>query len=254
MFHVASYLINNVIGSIETQINNIVKFSNYLKDYRVFANQIKLLQHNRFRIIWEYKYPCLNDKTATTAFDGHYIYHTAWAARVLAHSKPNKHIDIGSYLYFSTITSAFIPIDFYDYRPVKLELSDLCSKHCDLVNLPFKSNSIHSLSCMHTIEHVGLGRYGDPIDPNGDLKAIREIRRVTAKKGNLLMVVPIGKKKLQFNAHRIYDYIEFLSYFPDFKLNQFALVTDTNNFVINPSVAKINKQIYGCGCFWLQKI
>ena len=79
----------------------------------------------------------------------------------------------------------------------------MSSGYADLANLPFEINSVQSLSCMHTVEHVGLGRYGDPIDPDGDLKAIKEIKRVLAVNGNLLFVVPIGKPKIVYNAHRI---------------------------------------------------
>ncbi|NDC42314.1 MAG: DUF268 domain-containing protein, partial [Chitinophagia bacterium] len=56
--------------------------------------------------------------------------------------------------------------------------------------LPFESDSIPSLSCMHTIEHVGLGRYGDQLDPQGDLKAIAELKRVVQPGGDLLFVTP----------------------------------------------------------------
>jgi hypothetical protein len=62
---------------------------------------------------------------------------------------------------------------------------------------------------MHVIEHIGLGRYGEALDPDGDLKAIRELVRVLAAGGNLLVVVPVGRPRIQFNAHRIYDYVEF---------------------------------------------
>ena len=140
-------------------------------------------------------------------------------------TKPTKHIDISSSLYFSSIVSAFIPIDFYDYRPANINLSNLNSKKGDLLSLPFADNSIQSISCMHTVEHVGLGRYGDPIDPDGDLKAIKESKRVTAKNGSLLFVVPIGgTSKIEFNAHRIYSYNQVISYFEEFELREFSLI------------------------------
>ena len=119
---------------------------------------------------------------------------------------PAKHTDISSSLYFSGIVSAFVPVDFYDYRPADLHLSDLTSAHADLTKLFFANASIDSLSCMHTVEHIGLGRYGDRIDPSGDLKAINELTRVVAAGGSFLFVVPVGKPKIEFNAHRIYSY------------------------------------------------
>ena len=82
---------------------------------------------------------------------------------------------------------------------------------------------------MHTVEHVGLGRYGDPIDPDGDLKAIKELKRVKLQKmGSLLFfVVPIGgTSKIEFNAHRIYSYNQVISYFEEFELREFSLIPE----------------------------
>lgn len=208
---------------------------------------------SRFPFLWKDRYPCLNDKTPTTNFDRHYVYHTAWAARILAENKPELHIDISSSLYFCSIVSAFITMKIYDYRPPDLQLSNLSSESVDLQSLHFTDNSVHSLSCMHVIEHVGLGRYGDPLDPNGDLQAISELKRVLAVGGNLLFVVPIGKPKIMFNAHRIYSYDQIMSYFYNLELKEFALIPD------NPTDGGLNRQatkemadaqIYGCGCFW----
>ncbi len=47
-------------------------------------------------------------------------------------------------------------------------------------------------SCMHTIEHIGLGRYGDPLDAVGDQTALSELQRVVAPGGSLLIVVPVA--------------------------------------------------------------
>jgi hypothetical protein len=197
------------------------------------------------------------DTTITTDFDHHYIYHPAWAARIIAKSKPDFHIDISSSLYFCTMISAFIPVKFYDYRPAKIYLSNLTSDHVDITALPFEDDSIQSLSCMHTVEHIGLGRYGDPIDPNGDLKAIAELKRVLSLGGNLLFVVPVGKDaKIMFNAHRIYTYNQIITFFKDFELVEYALITDNpmlNDFIENADQKLTEQCTYGCGCFWFMK-
>jgi ubiquinone/menaquinone biosynthesis C-methylase UbiE len=148
------------------------------------------------------------------------------------------------------MVSAFIPVEFYDYRPAELSLSGLESKRGNLTHLPFVDNSVESLSCMHVVEHIGLGRYGDPIDPDGDLKSIAELKRVLKNGGILLFVVPVGQPKIIFNAHRIYSYNQITSYFSDLALNQFALVDDKKQFIINPSLDYANQQKYGCGCWW----
>ena len=118
-------------------------------------------------------FPFLDDRTANTEdFARDYLLHTAWAARILAETRPPQHVDISSYVYFPALVSAFVPMAYYEYRPADLPLSNLTSHRCDLLALPFSDASVRSLSCMHVVEHVGLGRYGDPIDSDGDLKAM----------------------------------------------------------------------------------
>lgn len=225
-----------------------------IKDWLNFRRRDKL---PRFKISPINFYPQIKDKTIATNFDRHYIYHTGWAARKVQEINPSTHTDIGSSLYFSSILSAFVPVDFFDYRPADLRLSNLSSKHADLTSLHFEDNSVHSLSCMHTIEHIGLGRYGDPIDPQGDLEAIHELKRVLAQGGSLLFVVPIGgMAKIEFNAHRIYTYDQILSYFENFELKEFSLIPEhsTNGgIIINATKEQADKERYGCGCFWFTK-
>jgi len=227
----------------------------FLTNFRRF--KILLNKNPRFKMGWSDRHVCLRDNTKTTSFDRHYIYHPAWAARILEKTKPNKHIDISSTLHFCSIVSAFIPVDFYDYRPAELFLKDLSTNHADLTNLHFEDNSIKSLSCMHTVEHIGLGRYGDPIDSEGDLKAIKELKRVLAKGGNLLFVVPVGAEaKVMFNAHRIYTFEQIQKYFEDLELVEFSLIPEKpedGGLIKSPSEELLKKQNYACGCFWFKK-
>jgi hypothetical protein len=57
-----------------------------------------------------------------------------------------------------------------------------------------------------SFEHDGLGRYGDPLNPNGDLEAMKKMKKILKMDGLLFLVVPVGKDKLVWNAHRIYGY------------------------------------------------
>lgn len=221
-----------------------------LPDYLRFKKQ----NDDRFSIKFFDLHPQILDKTRTTGFDRHYLYHTAWAARKVKEINPEKHIDIASSLYFPALVSAFIPIDFYDYRPAEIELSQLISKHADLLHLPFVTGSVQSISCMHTIEHVGLGRYGDPIDPQGDIKAIKELQRVTSKDGNILFVTPVGIPKIEFNAHRIYSYEQIMEYFNECDLVEFSLIPEkTGGMIINADAKLVADERYACGCFWFKK-
>ncbi len=226
----------------------------YVRDFSRFQK----LSTNRtdFKLLLKNRKMTLCDKTRETNFDAHYIYHPAWAARIIKKINPVEHVDISSTLHFCSILSAFIPVRFYDYRLANVQLSGLISEKADLTNLPFKDNSIPSLSCMHTVEHIGLGRYGDTLDPSGDLKAIAELKRVLTMGGNLLFVVPIGKPKICFNAHRIYSYEQILKYFDGLTLMQFSLIPDNairSGIIINATKEQSDVQNYGCGCFWFVK-
>lgn len=228
----------------------------FLAEYDKLS-QMENLSGKRFKLSPEDFFPCLNDNTADTGFDRHYVYHPAWAARIVADNQPEKHVDISSTLHFCSILSAFVPVDFYDYRPANLTLSQLTSRSADLLSLPFRDDSIPSLSCMHTVEHVGLGRYGDPLDYDGDLKAVKELKRVLAINGHLLFVVPLGAEdRIFFNAHRVYSKQHVLDLFSDLTLVNFSLIPEDEKdggLVSNPSDQLLEKQVYGCGCFHFTK-
>jgi hypothetical protein len=233
-----------------------LQFPLIASDYAKFASLLRHSPSRRFELSIRNAFPCVFDKTSTTPFDRHYIYHTAWAARVVREIAPQHHVDISSTLYFSSIVSAFVPVRFYDYRPPALSLSNHTSSQADLLALPFPADSVSSLSCMHTIEHVGLGRYGDKLDPDGDLKAAGELQRVTAHGGNLLVVVPVGKPVLRFNADRVYSYEQVIGMFPDVSLKEFSLIheyEEDGGITKNATKAMADKEEYGCGCFWFVK-
>lgn len=230
----------------------------FWKDYFKYKKENK-----RFKIPFIELWPITCDKTEYTNFDGHYTYFPAWAIRKVLEIKKNKnidkHIDFSSSLHFCSNLSSFLPVEFYDYRPAKLTLSGLKSEHADLTDLKiFDDNSIQSLSCMHVVEHIGLGRYGDSVDSEGDIKAINELKRVCAVGGSILFVVPVGKERIQFNAHRIYSFDTVVNLFGEnFELKEFTLITDKNDFVEKINTEEcgelVEKQSYGCGCFWFIK-
>jgi SAM-dependent methyltransferase len=240
--------------TVQRLVNERRKQAQFRKEFEAFQELSATCgTDERFEVRWEDRYPCLNDKRATTGFDRHYVYHTAWAARIVAESRPTEHVDIGSLLYFSGILSGFVPVRFYDYRQADLNLSNLASGHADLVQLPFADGSIQSISCMHVVEHVGLGRYGDPLDPQGDQKAMTELARVLAPGGALLFVVPVGRPRICFNAHRIYGFRQVREAFCGLYLKEFVLIPDDpahGELIKNPAEPVVDSQNYGCGCFW----
>jgi SAM-dependent methyltransferase len=244
------HYIPGLTGIVELGLS-IVRLPTFIRHYQSIQKSSRTTTP-RFTLLKRDWFFCLCDTTSDTPFDPHYTYHPAWAARVVARVMPKKHIDIASTLKFCTLVSAFVPVEFYDYRPANLKLSNLVSKFGDLHALPFTDNSVESLSCMHTIEHVGLGRYGDPIDYDGDIKAAKELARVLAPNGSLIFVTPVGAPRIEFNAHRIYSYEQVLALFPDLVCVEFSLVPDEyhdTGIIEHADPALVAKQRYACGCF-----
>jgi SAM-dependent methyltransferase len=229
-------------------------FIRYFRNFRKFKRDSTV--DGRFPVSWRNRKALLSEMTVAVDFDRHYVYHTGWAARVLSKTRPDFHVDISSNLYFSSIVSAFVQVHYYEYRPPELSFENLKVKSADILKMPFENDSVASLSCMHVVEHVGLGRYGDALDPQGDLKAVAELKRILTPRGHLLFVVPIGRPLLQFNAHRIYSYGQIMEYFSGLELKEFCLVPDKQKdggLIANATKEMADDQRYGCGCFWFTK-
>jgi len=195
----------------------------------------------------------LNENEPMHEYDWHYILHTGWAARILAETKPKVHLDFASSLYFVSIASAIVPkFISYDIRRVIIPLSGLETAQGDLTNLNIPTGSVESASCLHVLEHVGLGRYGDKIDPLGDQKAADELSRILAPGGQLLMVTPLGYPRICYNAHRIYSTEQLKKLFSGLYLERFDLITNDpfklervpNDFIVNDGT-----EWGACGCF-----
>lgn len=197
--------------------------------------------------------PCIYDKTQTTKIDHHYFYQDIWAFRRIYESKTNHHIDIGSRIDFVGFLSVITKVTFVDIRPVETDLENFKSIKGDILSLPFPDNSIQSLSCLHVAEHIGLGRYGDSLDPFGTKKACQELSRVLDKTGNLYFSLPIGKPKVCFNGHRIHSTKQILQYFKDLRLVEFSGIDDEGIFRENIDINAFNNANYSCGLFWFKK-
>lgn len=216
----------------------------YLKDWSRF----KALAPDA-NLSWVDTYPCLGDRVRSTPFDAHYFFQGAWLARRLAASTPPIHVDIGSSALMVSVTSAQCPTVFMDFRPLSVRLPGLASVAGDITTLPFIDSMVTSLSCLHVIEHIGLGRYGDRLDPNGSSKAAHELQRILASRGKLYLSVPVGRERVCFNAHRVFSTSTVLAWFSALELTHFSLVGDDGKFLENVSPNSADSMEYGCGMF-----
>ena len=198
-------------------------------------------------------YPCLSDWTHYTPFDPHYFYQGAWLSRRLQKDNHGLHVDIASSVLTVSTLSAQVDTIFVDYRPIRTSLTGLIPVAGSIVRLPFASSSIQSLSCLHVIEHIGLGRYGDPIDPEGSIEAARELSRVLGQGGYLYISVPVGRERIEFNAHRIFDPETIITLFGELRLVEFSFVDDAGMFHEGMIPAHARGNSYACGMYEFRK-
>lgn len=198
-------------------------------------------------------HPCLHDKVITTPFDSHYFYQDIWAFKHIKESNFPLHVDIASRAIYVGILTSITEVIAVDIRPLKANLPGLKPLSGSIVELPFRNESVVSLSCLHVAEHIGLGRYGDPLDPEGTRKAAMELERVLAPGGNLYFSLPVGRDRLCFNAHRIHDPLSILQYFSNLDLVEFSGVDDGGQFVRKIEPSCFSTKNYSCGMFWFRK-
>lgn len=220
----------------------------YLSDWRRYS---RLSGSEALR--WIDSMPQVHDRTATTPFDAHYFYLNAWAMRRIVALAPPSHMDIGSAVTFVSLLAAVVPVCFVDYRPLPARCAGMESVAGDITSLPFASDSAHSLSCLHVAEHIGLGRYGDPLDAHGTSKAARELTRILAPGGSLFFGLPVGIARTCFNAHRIHAVRVIREYFSGLELVEFSGVHDDGSFVERAALNEFEDDAYACGMFWFRK-
>jgi hypothetical protein len=206
----------------------------------------------KFRIQWKDTMFTSGDRYESAgSTKGHYFWQDLWAAEAVITGGVKDHVDIGSRL--DGFVSHLLPIcrvTYVDVRPVELVHANFVSKPGSLLLLPFPNASVVSLSCLHVIEHIGLGRYGDVVDPDGYLKAAAELIRVLAPGGRLLLGTPVGKERLCFDAHRVFAPETIVAACEPARLTSFDLIPDDGNRVIrNAPFAAANLCSYGCGLF-----
>jgi SAM-dependent methyltransferase len=231
----------------------------YLSDLKKIKAQFKLNYPN-----WRFKYfPILTDKTDFSGKGrGQYFYQDLYVANLIYKARPERHIDIGSRIDgFVAHVASFRQVDVFDIRPLKENLLNINFVVADLMNPNFGHfESTDSLSCLHTIEHFGLGRYSDPIDVDGHIKGLENMYKILKKGGLFYFSTQIGSPRLEFNAHRVFSMQYLLDLFEGkYEIVEFAYIDDNDNFFSKVSLKAENISTnmgckLGCGIFTLRKI
>jgi SAM-dependent methyltransferase len=201
-------------------------------------------------------FPVLEDFEADAGqASGHYFFQDLWAARKIFERRPERHIDVGSRLDgFVTHLLTFMPVTVMDIRPLTSNVPGLEFVRGDATNLAgLADESVDSVSSLSAIEHFGLGRYGDEVDPDGWHKAALALQRVLRADGRLYFSVPVGRERLCFNAHRIFSPKRILETFATLKLVSFAAVGDSGQMLDGVTPEEAASQEFACGLFEFTK-
>jgi len=201
--------------------------------------------------------PIFADRGAPTQLGrggAHYFFQDIWALKHLAAFAPDVHHDIGSRLDgFVGQATAVCPVVYWDIRPPGFDLPDLQFRHGDILNLPLESGTLKSLSCLHVAEHVGLGRYGDTLNPEGTTLALKELSRVLAVGGRLLFSIPVGREETWFNAQRIWPPQRPIEICRELRLLEFSAVDDFGTFREKSRPSDVSEASYACGLYLFEK-
>jgi SAM-dependent methyltransferase len=232
------------------------RFPSFISEFHRFSRDRNLLGNT-----WptEPSFPCLRDadEQGGTA-SGHYFHQDLHVAQRIFALKPDRHIDVGSRVDgFVAHVASFRNIDVLDIRPIAANgVPEIRFMQADLMQLPedFRASS-DSVSCLHALEHFGLGRYGDPIDPDGYVKGFRSLVAMLKPDGRLHLSVPVGRQRIEFNAHRIFDPMTILDLAtPNLECVMFSVVDDEGDLHRDiglqvDTLRTVARMHYGCGIF-----
>lgn len=226
----------------------------YLKDYRHFRKVYQGSIHF---------YPCLHDRYAeggTTKSE--YFWQDLLVARWIHEAQPQHHVDVGSRIDgFIAHVASFREIEVFDVRPVTTNVPGVLFRQVDLADSEAIISQFcnlgycDSLSCLHALEHFGLGRYGDKIDPWSYVQGIKTMSRMLKFNGKLYLSTPIGQERVEFNAHRVFDpkTIVLTAESENLKLSKLTVVTQQGIVrEVSPtqeSLIKLSKELYNLGIF-----
>lgn len=241
------------IGFDLRHLASLRRFPRYVSQYKEFQRLGGTITHT-YSVLSDY------DEQAGSG-SGHYFHQDLLIASFIHNKSPVRHIDIGSRIDgFVAHVASFRKIEVMDVRDLKSTGHDNISFiKANLMNTDSAQSDIaDSISCLHAIEHFGLGRYGDPIDPRGHLKGFNNLVRMLKQGGTLYISFPIGQSnEVHFNAHRVFHPKDILTWFEDgnsLRLERFDYVDDAGNLHQNVDLYATKLDVaWGCGIYTFKK-
>ena len=231
-----------------------------------FRNLILLKKQQQQQLIQKFQfsapYPCLSDRfDSAGTVKGHYFHQDLLVAQRIYKNNPSLHIDIGSRIDgFVAHVASFRNIEIIDVRSMPYNIPNVTFSQADLMEeLDVKlEGCCDSLSCLHALEHFGLGRYGDPVIYNGYLLGLDNLYKILKKGGKFYFSVPIGPQRIEFDAHRVFSINYLLELFEEkYQIDHFSYVDDDGILHSNVTTTDVNNNFgckYGCGIFEMTKL
>jgi len=205
-------------------------------------------------------FPCLGDRFEQSGTGkGAYFHQDLLVAQKIFRRNPERHIDVGSSVSgFVAHVASYREIEVLDVRPLEVSVKNIRFRQCDLM-APLKEEFVEctdSLSCLHALEHFGMGRYGDPVRADGFQLGWNNLHRMLTPGGTLYFSVPMGRARIEFNAHRVFSVPLLLSLVDGkYELVSFSYIDDAGNLHENvQSTLDTETEAFGChfGCAVLE--
>lgn len=234
-----------------------------LSRYTFFEEDMKKYENlnprDNFHIQKQYIWPIINDKYALAGSLNNYFWQDLWAAKLVISSKIKNHFDIGSRLdgFIAHLLASDINVTMIDVREFPGQVENLYTIVDDATNLcQVADESLESISALCSIEHFGLGRYGDPIDPEACFKCFDNIQKKLKKGGRLYLSLPVGKERVEFNAHRVFYAQTIVDSFFMLNLKEFSCTAE-GKIEYQVDIHKYDNDIhngeYRYGLFYFEK-
>lgn len=196
-------------------------------------------------------YPQLHDyKDNSGIATGHYFHQDIIVAKWIYKDNPKRHVDVASRIDgFIAHLAVFRKVEVLDIRKLKTNEPNICFTQHDFTKTNKTITDIESVSCLHSIEHFGLGRYSDTIDVNGHLKGFKNICNLLRKNGVFYFSVPLGPLRIEFNAHRVFSINYILDEFiapNNLTVEKCSVVTDNSTILNEVNILEGRNDNFGC--------
>lgn len=247
-----------VLNMVRNHIKKCKERQRFNRDCRIYSN---LNRDRNFRLDAGCLMPVYEDKEQAGRLDEHYFLQDIWMARQVRMNGAQNHYDVGSRVdgFIAHLLSMDVGVTLIDIRRLAVDVEKLSFVQGDATNLAsIADGTISSLSSLHAVEHFGLGRYGDSIDPDAWRKVLHSFERVLEKDGYLYLSVPIGERNhIIYNAHRIFCPLTIINELKGMSLIKFSYIENYKIYEVENFDKIIDNMVgkdYLCGCFVFRKM